>query len=115
MSLQATAATILGHVNERGEQPDPEKARVTADLPAPTNIKELKQALGMINYVEKYIPHLATIGGPLYNLLKTSRVWTWDQPQEKAFQSLKQALMSTPILAYYDPKRPTAVSADASS
>lgn len=69
--------TFPGHVgNERGVQPDPEKVKATADLPALTNVKEQKWALGMINYVGMYIPHLAIIGGPLYDLLKTSSAWT---------------------------------------
>lgn len=107
---------FLGQVvNARGVQPDSGKVKAIADLPAQTNIRELKRAMGMINYVGRYIPHLSTVAAPLNELLKTSTAWTWDEPQKRAFQTLKQALMSTPVLAYYDPNRPTAVSADASS
>ncbi len=49
-------------MNERGVQLNPEKVKVTADLLALTNIKELKRALGMINYVGKYKPHLQPLG-----------------------------------------------------
>lgn len=64
--------------------PDSQKVKVIADLPPVTN---LKRAQGMINYVGKYIPHLATIGGPLYELLKNSAARIWDHPQERAFES----------------------------
>lgn len=69
----------------------------------------------MINYMGRYIPDLATVGGPLFDLLKGTVAWTWDQPQESAFQKLKETLITAPVLAYYDSGKPTAVSADASS
>ena len=39
----------------------------------------------------------------------------WKEPQQHAFQRIKEALLSSEVLAYYDPDRPTIISADASS
>lgn len=56
----------------------------------------------------KYIPDLATEGGPLYKLLKTKSLWAWDQAQKRAFIKLKNTLIKTPVLAHYDPaKKPS--------
>ena len=41
--------------------------------------------------------------------------WLWGELQQKAFKETKKLLSSTPVLALYDQKRPTRVSADASS
>lgn len=69
----------------------------------------------MINYMGKYISHLATLGGPLYELLQIETAWTWDSAQERAFRQLKEALMTSPVLSFYDAEKTTTVSADASS
>ncbi len=44
----------------------------------------------MINYMGRYIPDLATVGSPLFDLLKGTAAWTLDEPQERAFQKLKR-------------------------
>lgn len=72
---------FLGHViNERGVRPDPGKVRAIAELQALQTVSELKCVLGMINYMGRYIPDLATVGSPLFDLLKGTAAWTWDQP-----------------------------------
>ena len=96
---------FLGHiVDAKGIRVDPSKVSAIRELRAPTNVQELKRALGMINYMSKYIPDMATVAGPLYDLLKGKTAWTWDQPQQQAFQRLKEALITSPVLAHYDPQ-----------
>lgn len=61
--------------------PDPKEVKVIAELPQPTNSHALKRGLGMVNYMGKYIAYLATVGGPLHELLKTNvaLMWGWQQ------------------------------------
>lgn len=63
----------------------------------------------------KYISALATIGQPLYELLKTKNTWTWGPSQQSAFENIKSMLITAPVLAFYDIGKPTTVSADATS
>ena len=42
-------------------------------------------------------------------------MWIWGEPQRKAFQEVKEALSTRPLLAFFDPVRETIVSGDASS
>lgn len=86
-----------------------------SELKAPTNVHELKRTLGMINYMSKFLPGLASAASPLYELLREKNVWTWDQQQQHALQRLKKDVVTSPVLAHYDPQRQTAVSADSSS
>ena len=69
----------------------------------------------MITYLGRFVPDLSTVLAPLNSLLKSDSAWTWDKPQEKAFALIKRLVTQAPVLAYYDSKRPTIVSADASS
>ena len=59
---------FLGHiVDASGVRADPEKIKAIMQLQEPTDIHKLKRALGMINYMSKYIPDLAAAAGPLYD------------------------------------------------
>ena len=51
---------------------------------------------------------------PLHNLTKKDTPFTWAEPQQTAFDALKQAFTSEPILAVFDPSRPTHLEVDAS-
>lgn len=107
---------FLGHLIDRsGVRPDPEKVRAIRELSPPHNVQELKRVLGMFNYLGKYIPNLSTEGRPLYELLRSTAIWTWAYPQEAAFQRIKDILSTSPVLSFYSVSLPTAVSADASS
>jgi hypothetical protein len=107
---------FLGHeISADGVRPDPAKVSAINKLPPPDNAQGLKRVLGMINYLGKYIPNLADVGRPLYDFLKVKSTWTWGPAQQAALQEIKGLLMSSPTLAFYDARKPTKVSADASS
>ena len=72
--------------------------------------------LGMTNFFSSYIPHYSTISTGLTDLLKKDmpNQVVWEEPQEKAFQTLKQCLLSEPILKLPDLSKPFVIRTDAS-
>ena len=111
-----TSIRFAGHIiSDKGVLSDPEKTEAIRQMEAPTNVSEVRRFLGMVNQLGKFIPHLADKTRPLRELLVKKNSWNWNIAQQTAFDKLKDELISTPVLAHYDPAKATTVSADASS
>jgi hypothetical protein len=108
--------SYLGHViTEKGVLPDPRKVSTIENDPIPTNVKQLKSYLGMTNYYRKFIPKFSRIAAPLHALLKADLSFEWTNEQELTFQTLKDRLVSKPILQYPDFSKEFILTADASN
>ncbi|KAG2930343.1 hypothetical protein PC114_g2540 [Phytophthora cactorum] len=67
---------ILGClVGKNGVRPDPEKVRVINEWPTLSNVKELRQFLGLATYLCKYVENYAGKILPLSQLLKKEAEW----------------------------------------
>ena len=107
--------TFIGDlISQEGVKPDPKKVAAISNMARPTNKSDVQRFLGMINYQGKFIPNLSTRSAPLRILLDKKTEWMWEDEQEKAWLELKDALISQPVLQFYDCTKPTKISADAS-
>ena len=68
-----------------------------------------------MTYLSKFIPNMSQKSDPLRQLLQKDVEWSWGQAENEAFESLKTAISSTPVLKFKDPKEPVSLSVDASS
>jgi len=94
---------FLGHViSPRGISPDPATIQQILDFPAPRNIRQLRSFLGLAGYYQKFVKGFSQIAAPLFKLLSTKVVYVWTQQTHEAFETLKQKLISPPILVYPD-------------
>ena len=115
-SFFQTKVKFLGQIlSGSGIESDPEKTAAITKFKEPANVSETRRFLGMVNQLSKFVPHLADMTKPLWDLLSKKNSWSWESPQQEAFQAVKQALTESPILALYDPSLETTVTADASS
>ena len=110
-----TQVKYLGQIiNEKGRQPDPERAEAIKGMPSPSNIANLQAFLGLANYYGIYIKNMHDLRAPLNNLLKKGAKWNWSSECENAFQKIKSVLVSDLSLAHFDPKEEIIVASDAS-
>ncbi|KAG2804170.1 hypothetical protein PC111_g18379 [Phytophthora cactorum] len=111
----ASEIPILGClVGRNGVRPDPEKVRVISEWPTLSNVKELRQFLGLATYLCKYVESYAGKIRPLSQLLKKEVEWKWTAECQQAFDAVKQGLTEAPILAVADQDRPFHFVCDAS-
>lgn len=112
---------FLGHeLTPEGVRPLNKYIDSVAKFRAPKTVEELQSFLGLINYINKWIPNLATTTEPLKALLRqkfgkhANIEEVWRNEQETAFSQIKEKLKDIPTLGYYDVNDKTQVIADAS-
>ena len=130
----------LGHlITPAGLKPSERNLNAVREFPVPTNLKHLRQFLGLTSHYRRFIHNYTKIAHPLYALLQKGAQyqWTaeyevaflahplyallqkgaqyqWTAECEVAFEVLKSKLLSPPILAYPDFKKDFVLETDAS-
>jgi len=89
-------------ITRRGIQPVPGRVRKILDWPTPSNIKELKSFLGIINSYSQFALHLATISSPLTTMAGSTVNWDWTHTHQKSFELIKQTLSADPAVRPLD-------------
>ncbi|KAI8507260.1 hypothetical protein Bbelb_146400 [Branchiostoma belcheri] len=106
---------FLGHVVSRhGVQPDPTNTDKVRNWPTPTSTAHVRSFLGLASYYRKFIRHFAKITEPLNLLTRKGNPFSWSIECQTAFDTLRDALTSPPVLAYPDFSRPFTLHTDAS-
>jgi transposase InsO family protein/translation initiation factor IF-1 len=107
---------FLGHVvSADGIKPDPKKVAAVTEWPTPTSVREVRGFLGLTGYYRRFIKHYAQKAYPLTELTKENVKWCWrDEVEGQAFEGLKRALVTAPVLVIPDPSLPYEVYTDAS-
>ena len=106
----------LGHrIDESGLHTLDSKVTAVTKAPRPKNVQELRSFLGLVHYYHKFMPNLATLLHPLNDLLKSGNTRRWSKECTRAFDEAKKLLVTSPVLAHFDPSLPIKLAGDASA
>lgn len=109
----------LGYVvDANGLRTDPDKVEAILNYTTPTSRKDLKRFLGTATWYRRFVPNFSTVAGPLNRLTsnkKNAPPFKWTEEADVAFKSLKECLVSTPVLSCPNYDLPFQIHTDASS
>ena len=92
----------LGHlIGGDGIKPDPDKIKAVENFKTPKSVKDIQSFLGLTGYYRTFVKDYAFIADPMTKLLRKNAKFDWNDDCDKAFQRLKQALITAPILAQF--------------
>jgi transposase InsO family protein len=106
---------FLGHIVSKGQlQPNPEKVSAIERWQRPKDVTGVRSFLGCVGWYRRFIDHFAEKAHPLFQLTKKGVRFEWTPECQKAFDILKKALMTEPVLVAPDNTRDFVLETDAS-
>ena len=90
--IETTGNLFRALHRQGGYTSNEERIAAIRDMPRPTNVKELRSFLGLINYYSKFIANLHPMCSRLYEFIRYGTKWRWSEAEESLFQKLKTLL-----------------------
>lgn len=107
--------SFLGHcITQDGVYMDQEKIKSIIDWPIPKSVTEVRSFLGLAGFYRKFIKNYSQMTSCINDLLKKHVPFVWTNKHTEAFKTIKQAVVSAPVLKTPDSSLPFVVTVDAS-
>ena len=107
--------SLLGYIIGQGLlEMDPIKIKSILSWESPRTVREVQVFIGFANFYRRFISNFSKIIQPLIHLTRKGTPWDWNSNCEAAFNGLKEAFTTAPVLRQFDPKRPCTVETDGS-
>ncbi|KAK3544371.1 hypothetical protein QTP86_010148 [Hemibagrus guttatus] len=113
---QPSVQFLVYKIDSSGIQMDEGKITAIRNWPTPITVKELQRFLRFANFYRRFIQNYSSIANPLTSLLQNKpKSLAWSPAAEEAFNTLKKAFTTAPLLIHPDPDKPFIVEVDAST
>jgi RNase H-like domain found in reverse transcriptase/Reverse transcriptase (RNA-dependent DNA polymerase) len=115
-NFEQTQVEYLGLIISAGKmEMDPVKIEGVSHWPIPNNVKQVQSFLGFVNFYRRFIQDFSDIAKPLHDLTRKDFTWNWSDACQEAFDTLKKAITSAPVLIFPDESKPYKFEADSSN
>jgi len=101
-------------ISENKVEMDPVKVARVRDWPTPENQTDVQAFIGFVNFYHRFIQDFSTIARPLFDLIRSNQARNWDTKEQKAFERLKMAVTTAPVLVSPQDSEPFHIKADSS-
>ena len=89
----------LGYdVSAAGICPSSSKVKAVVEWPRPQSVRDVRAFLGLASFYRRFIKQFSMKARPLTDLTREKNEWQWNEPEENAFNLLKQSLVLAPVL-----------------
>ncbi|KAL0561545.1 hypothetical protein IC582_001979 [Cucumis melo] len=107
--------SFLGHVvSKAGVSVDPAKIEAVTGWTRPSTVSEVRSFLGLAGYYRRFVENFSRIATPLTQLTRKGVPFVWSKACEDSFQTLKQKLVTAPVLTVPDGSGSFVIYSDAS-
>jgi hypothetical protein len=106
---------FLGHtLSGSGKGMQEDKVKAIREWPVPKNASEIRSFLGLAGWYQEFVKGFSAIVAPISELTHKDTPFVWTNAQQQAFEQLKDAVCSAPVLILPDKTLPFVVQTDAS-
>ena len=102
-------------LDKSGIRTCPDKVEAIVKMTPPKNIKAVRSYLGLSGFYRRFIRNYSQIAEPLTRLTKKNAHFNWTQEAQTAWQTIKDKLITAPILAHPDINKPFFLVTDSSN
>lgn len=93
---------------------DPSKIQTILSAPMPKDLTAVRSFVGLASYYRQFVQDFGRVAEPLSRLTRKHQRFQLTEEQQKAFDILKEKLVSQPIMCQSDHEKPIELKTDAS-
>ena len=115
MQFRLPQVSFFGHQwSAKGLSPDPKKIAVVRRMDLPGDVDTMRSFLGLVNYLNRFSPHLAELSEPLREICRQDTEFQLKKSVHVAFLKTKEEISKNITLPYFNPRSDTILQTDAS-
>ena len=103
MQFRLPQVSFFGHQwSAKGLSPDPKKVAAVKRMDLPEDIETMQSFLGLVNYLNRFSPHLAELSEPLREVCRQDTEFQLTKSVHLAFLKTKEEISKNVTLPYFN-------------